>query len=948
MNITLKTFQKTRVRELRETAAVAQMGWQHFNKKQIISFTAPTGAGKTIMMANFIESMMCGDDEGMVAAIPESIFIWLSDSPELNGQSKKKLMRYCDKLVISQFRTLDESFRGEKLEPGKIYFLNTQKLTKTSKMTSTGDGRDWTIWETIQNTIDDYGKHLVLIIDEAHRGAKTNQTTTMQKFVNGSEDDGLQALPFIIGMSATPDRFNTLAGASTSTLSKVVVTPKEVRESGLLKDTIEIHYPEESVTNKNIAVLQAAADEWKDKCLHWYNYTEKQHYQNVCPIFVIQVEPGSAGKVSATDLDECLREVERRTGETFEAGEVVHAFGDQGTMTINGLEVPYCEPSAINDDRKIKIVLFKEALSTGWDCPRAEAMMSYRVARDATYIAQLLGRMIRTPMRMRIEVDESLNYVHLYLPHFDADTVEEVVKKLTEEEGGALPTDIHAVQGGKKTTVVMTTKRPVATTTSTTTVAKTVVSTAEITSVVSEDDTTVTHITSSTTTTPLSQEVNTVSNQAPVGTAKPEATTIVEQAETTSAQETNTTAPELVMKTEVVEIHTPVIDPYEKVKDAINQAEILTYEVKTATVTRNYLRALFDMARLTGITGMDPNYEALDKVKIDVASKIHDYVNGLKNANEYDALVEKALEFQLNTLSVQLYKSGDSYDSQQGPDLYSKTDAGLNHQYQQANILLCGENIGDKYDTLYGDEEDENAYMYDVILYAADQHQHDLLMDYAKAEFERLADAYRSQTKNIPEKYRQQYNNMVTQGSTISKHLFHLPETINVDLDNEGETCSDHLFVNSEGTATFNLKGWEPITLAEERKHPHYVCWLRNQDRKPWALCIPYEYGNEVHRMYPDFIIVRSDGNGGYEYSLLEPHRDDKKDNLAKAKGLAKYVQECPNVSRVQMLRKVHDASGDRMLRLDLCKLAVRNKVLSCVTDAEFDIVFNSEGKFDI
>ena len=32
MNITLKTFQKTRVRELRETAAVAQMGWQHFNK----------------------------------------------------------------------------------------------------------------------------------------------------------------------------------------------------------------------------------------------------------------------------------------------------------------------------------------------------------------------------------------------------------------------------------------------------------------------------------------------------------------------------------------------------------------------------------------------------------------------------------------------------------------------------------------------------------------------------------------------------------------------------------------------------------------------------------------------------------------------------------------------------------------------------------------------------
>ncbi len=913
MNIPLKPFQKQRVHELRETAAVAQMNWQHFRKKQIISFTAPTGAGKTIMMASFIEAMMCGDDEGMMAAIPESIFIWLSDSPELNEQSKQKLMRYCNRLVLGQFVTLDESFRGDKLEQGKVYFLNTQKLTRSSRMTQIGDGRDWTIWEVLENTIEEYGKNLILVIDEAHRGAKTSQTTIMQKFVLGfdNEEEKLQSLPFIIGMSATPERFNALAGTTLSTVSKVVVTPAEVRGSGLLKDKIEIHFPEESVINKNIAVLQAAADEWKDKCLHWYNYTEKQHYQNVCPIFVVQVESGTTGKVSITDLDECLHEIEKRIGEAFVEGEVVHSFGEIGTLTINGIEVPYCAPSAINDDRKIKVVLFKEALSTGWDCPRAEAMMSYRVAKDATYIAQLLGRMIRTPLRMRVEVDETLNYVHLYLPNFDESTVEDVVKKLTEEEGGELPTEIQAIQGGNKTSVVMTTKRP--------------------TKVLLPRETTTPHTINPSSSDSL-QPVDTN-----VQTTKPkDADPIIVQ-----QQQDNPAHHEFVQDApkEMPEQQ----DPFEAVKEAINNAEILTYDVKNVAVNKNYVRSLFDLAHLAVLSGMDESCKAVDNVKDTIVELIHNYVEQLKRDGEYKALVDKALEFQLNTISFELYKSGKIYEAHQGPDLYSKTDAGLQHQYQMAEVLLCGEGIGKRYADKYEDEEDENAFMYDVILYAADEHQRDIRMDYARTEFNRLADLYRPKTKCISENYRLQYNNLVTLGSEISKHLFHLPEAINVDLDNEGETCTDHLFVNADGTATFNLKGWEPITLAEERKNPNYICWLRNQDRKPWALCIPYKYGNEVHRMYPDFIIVRGNTKGGYEYGLLEPHRDDKKDNLAKAKGLVHYARECPNVDRVQMLRK----KGNRMLRLELTSRAVQEKVLACITESDFDKVFTTEGFFE-
>lgn len=933
MNITLKTFQKQRARELRKTFAMAQMSWQHFGQKQIISLTAPTGAGKTILMARFIEDLLCGDEEGMFAEMPQSIVVWLSDAPELNEQSKKKIERYCDRIVFGQCKTLDESFRGEKLEPGKIYFLNTQKLSKTSKMTQTGDGRDWTIWETLQNTIDEYGQQLILIIDEAHRGAKVNQTTTMQKFVKGFKDDEqrMDAWPIIIGMSATVERFNTLASASLSTLSKVVVTPAEVRNSGLLKDTIEIHYPEESVINKNIAVLQTAADEWKDKCLHWYNYTEKQHYQNVCPIFLIQVEPAAGGKPSATNLDECLQEIEKRTGEKFEIGEVVHAFTEQGDLPVNGLTVPYCQPSAINDDRHIKVVFFKEALSTGWDCPRAECMMSFRVARDATYIAQLLGRMIRTPRGERVEVDESLNYVHLYLPNFDKDTVKQVVDKLNEEEGGALPVEIQPVEGSKRQTVVMTTKRPVQPVTNNAIPTKQESNNSG--SAWQEEQTIDTPITEPVINGTEEKQVPGVSNEPQ--SPKPEFGEHIDYNFSSEDSNTKQTA-------------TPAVDPYEEVKNAINMAEIHTYEVKTVAVTKNYMRSLFELAHLAVISGMDETGKVVDCIKEDVVRMIRDYVTELRNNGEYDALVDKALQFQLNTISVELYKNNASFETSQGPDLYSTTDAGVEHQFMLAEVQLCNEGIGKRYADKYEDDIDDNTALYDVILYVADEHQRDKRMDYAKKRFFELADAYRSKTKTVTEEYRKKYNGLVTQSSEVSPPLlFHLPDNINVDLDVDGEPCTDHLFVNAEGIATFNLNTWEQTTLKEERQHGDYCCWLRNQDRKPWALCIPYKMGDEIHRMFPDFLVVRKKANGNYDYALLEPHRDDKKDNLAKAKGLIDYVEKCPAVSRVQMLRLVNTPSGKKMKRLDFCKMAIRERVRACNTESEFDNVSSTDGVMD-
>lgn len=342
--------------------------------------------------------------------------------------------------------------------------MNTQKLSAASNLTKHGDARTYTIWETLANTVQDKADHLYVIIDEAHRGMQDKKagkaTSIMQKFIKGSEKDYLPPMPVVIGMSATTERFNKLVEGTTSTIHKVIITTDEVR-AGLLKDRIIIKYPTEKKGNFDMAVLQAATEEWMNKWDHWHQYCQEQHYAQVNPVFIVQVQNGTGKSISDTDLNDCLAKIEERAGYHFSKGQVVHTFGQtMGPVMMNGLEVPYWEPSHIADNKNIRVVFFKENLSTGWDCPRAETMMSFRHAKDTTYIARLLGRMIRTPMQQHINVDDTLNDVHLYLPYFDKENVKEVVDSLKNEEGGDLPTDIYGDEMGDDSQLVTWTADP--------------------------------------------------------------------------------------------------------------------------------------------------------------------------------------------------------------------------------------------------------------------------------------------------------------------------------------------------------------------------------------------------------------------------------------------------------------------------------------------------------
>src|SRR6266581_45588 len=234
MKVELKPFQGTATRDVLAKLDKARQGVIDGDLEAIV-LSAPTGSGKTVTIAAVIDQTFGGGDG--IPARPNTVFLWLSDSPELNVQSQGKLLGACDHLPFHRMVTIDsDSFDEEQLHSGYVYFINTQLLGKDKLLIQGGDKRRYTFWQTVANTISQSPENFVLIIDEAHRGASANdrtRTPIMQKFVIGSEVDGLPPVPLVLGMSATPQRFTALLGNTNRTQRPVVITPEDVRSSGL-------------------------------------------------------------------------------------------------------------------------------------------------------------------------------------------------------------------------------------------------------------------------------------------------------------------------------------------------------------------------------------------------------------------------------------------------------------------------------------------------------------------------------------------------------------------------------------------------------------------------------------------------------------------------------------------------------------------------------------------
>lgn len=458
MKFTLEEFQTNAVDGLLKSIAKARREYAEDGERTAVGLTAPTGAGKTVIATAVLEGLYLGTDTR--DPDPNLTVLWLTDDKSLNAQTISKITQASGgRIDENRIRFLGDTDQRT-LELGFIYFAHIQQLQKNSNLHAVrngvrSDNRTHGAWDMIGNTAIARGKDFLVVWDEAHRGSGTTtneRTTIASTIVNGGLTNiGTQQppVPVVLGISATPERFHAAMSSAGRVPRNYEIPASEVRASGLLKDRILIKHVAEDQSANN-TMLALAVNDLKEAAAAWKAHHEATGDRLVEPLLVVQVETA----VSQARLGEILATLESAWSELSDMA-VAHAFGDpHGPLQVADRTVRYLAPEAISGDDRARVVLFKSALTTGWDCPRAEVLISYQGKDSYTEIAQLIGRLVRTPLASRVDSgDPRLNEVTAYLPGYRTEHVAAVVKALTDDETVKVDIVLRPVTCGPSTSV---------------------------------------------------------------------------------------------------------------------------------------------------------------------------------------------------------------------------------------------------------------------------------------------------------------------------------------------------------------------------------------------------------------------------------------------------------------------------------------------------------------
>lgn len=434
-------FNMTNLRDFQRVAKNDLLSHARYEIKQNnptpLLLHAPTGSGKTVIIGQFLKEWI----ESQNSSDPLLSFIWLSVR-SLPEQSYNKINPLSH---TSIFKCTLHSDRGKEINQNEIIFVPWQTVShKKNKeeyrksMRKTESGKDYP--SIIKRTRKQPNKKIILIVDEAH----------LNLDAEGAKEVLAKFKPdMFIFMTATPNNlvknYNTFP-----ILTKVPVD--KVIEAQMIKKELPINYKwfdkkkrsQPSVTTKKV-ILRGL--EWREELVKKYK-KNKIGRKTVNPLLIIQLPQKGTSPIK--NLQQKIEKILAEKKITYENKKLALWMSDDkdkrnlddGDKSTTKFKLE--KGKKIEDiDNEVEVLIFKEAIATGWDCPRAHVMCLFREQKNMSFTFQVIGRIMRMPELKHYPNDEELNrgYIFTNLPEFELE--EHIEKTYVPEDRGELDEKLY-------------------------------------------------------------------------------------------------------------------------------------------------------------------------------------------------------------------------------------------------------------------------------------------------------------------------------------------------------------------------------------------------------------------------------------------------------------------------------------------------------------------------
>lgn len=333
------------------------------NKKEVI-FKSPTGSGKTIILTHFMDEYGKGHFG--------NVFVWLTPGKgNLEEQSKAKM----DKYIHNSSTKLLSDVMTDGFEENDACFINWEKLTKKGN-NALKESERLNFQEHIINA-HNKGLEFIIIVDESHQ----NDT------VKASDIIDLFKPKKIIRTSATPKNY------ANATL--IEIPEEDVIAEGLIKKVLVINenFGRSIEVESPIGyLLDNAIDKQSELKIAFEEENSK-----VNPLIVVQLPNNS--EVMQDEVERYLATKDI----TYENGLLAVWLSDK-KQNLEDIEELNATPI---------VIIIKQAIATGWDCPRAHILVKLRENTSETFEIQTIGRIRRMPEVKHYESD-LLDSCYLY------------------------------------------------------------------------------------------------------------------------------------------------------------------------------------------------------------------------------------------------------------------------------------------------------------------------------------------------------------------------------------------------------------------------------------------------------------------------------------------------------------------------------------------------------